>query len=100
MIAGLLEVADTVNGCPLSLAGPALMPVSVTVCRGASSLNVIGFGVSSVGRSLTGVTETVKVRVAVLFTAWPSLTITVTVAEPNAFGTGVKVNVPELPGLE
>src|SRR5689334_9727765 len=76
------------------------MPVKPTVWTGASSLIVMGFGASSVGRSLTGLTVTVKVRTTVLLALWPSLTVTVMVAVPNASATGLKSSAPVLFGLE
>src|SRR5436189_1301407 len=94
MMAGLLDVAETDNGWPLSLAGPALMPVSATVCAGASSLSVTGFGASKVGASLTALIVTGKERVAELFVPWPSLTVTLMVTDPLTSGSGVNVSVP------
>ena len=53
----------------------------------------------TVGRSLTGLTVTVKVRLMVLFRLWPSLTVTVMVAVPEALATGWKVRLPVVLGL-
>src|SRR5262245_44634355 len=61
---------------------------------------VRGLMVVMVGAPLAGVTVTTKVRVIVLFTAWPSLTVTVIVAEPLALGTGVNEIDPVELGLE
>src|SRR6185369_791262 len=67
--------------------GPALMPVSVTVCAPASSsITRVGIG-SIVGGSLTGFTITWKIMFEVNS---PSLTDTVMGAAPYMFGSGVK----------
>jgi hypothetical protein len=50
---------------------------------------------SRVGASLTPLTETSKVREMLEFCDWPSLTVTVIVADPLAFKTGVKLREPE-----
>lgn len=52
-----------------------------------------------VGGWLTGFTVTVNVRVVMLFVMSPLLTVTVTVAVPNALVTGANVSVPVLLGL-
>src|SRR5436853_6347275 len=54
---------------------------------------------SSVGGSLTGSTVTVNVRVTMLLEAAPSLTVTVTVVEPDKLATGVNESVPVGSGL-
>src|SRR5436189_197972 len=98
MISVSLDVAVTTSGWPDSFGGPALMPVSVTFWVGASSLSGTGLGVFSVGGSLIGLTATVKVRVTLLLWPWPSLTVTVMRAVPNALATGLKVNRAVLSG--
>ena len=44
-------------------------------------------------------TLTVNVRVTVLLSAWPSLTVTVMVALPPPLAAGVKLKVPLVFGL-
>ena len=91
-------LAVTVNVCASS-AAPELMPLKLIVCGPASStMNLSGMA-SSVGGSLTGLIVTVKVRVAILLDAPPSLTLTVTRAVPLAFVTVLKVSVPPELGL-
>jgi hypothetical protein len=46
------------------------------------------------GRSLTGLTVTIKVRVVVFASVWPSSTVTVTVEVPLASGVGTRLRVP------
>ena len=75
------EVAVTVSDC-VSLAAPVPMPARLTVCAGAFSLMLTLAMLVKVGASLTAFTVTVKGWVTVLFKAWPSLTVTVIVAEP------------------
>src|SRR5689334_2835189 len=96
----LLEVAVTTSGCPFSLAGPAVMPDRFTVeGLAGSSLMVTLLMLLSVGGSLTALTVTRKLRLMVLLSPWPSLTVTVTVAVPLALATGVKASRPVLFGL-
>ena len=52
-----------------------------------------------VGASFTVLTVTVKVLVAVLLFALPSLTVTVIVAEPVTLAAGVKTSEPVVFGL-
>src|SRR4051794_40034523 len=103
MIAGSLEKAATDSGWLASLAGPELMPVKPTVCVGASSLSVTELGGSKFGASLIALIVTVKLRVTLLLSPWPSLTVTLIVTGPLtavfSSGCGVKVNVPVLFGL-
>src|ERR1043166_91209 len=85
--AGLLLLAVIVRVW-FSLGAPEVMPESGMVCSPASSLigaTVIGF---KVGGSFTGLIVTVNVRVIVLLEGWPSLTVTVMVTLPEAFGSG------------
>src|SRR5262245_16325074 len=98
MTPGLLELAVIVRFW-ISSGGPALMPERLTVCIVAFSVMdklPIAF---SVGGSFTGLTVTVKLRLIVLLVAWPSFTVTVMVAVPLAFATGVKLSVPVVFGL-
>src|SRR4051812_21874387 len=103
MIAGLLDSADAVSAWPASFAGPALMPVRLTVCAAASSFSVTGLGAFTVGASLIGLIVTAKVRVMMLLAPAPSLTVTVIVAGPPAavlaLAVVVKVSVPVEFGL-
>src|SRR4051812_15708708 len=98
-MAGLLDVAVTDNGCPVSLAGPALMPVRLTTWSGASSLSVSGLIASMLGGSLIARTVTVKLRVKMLLAFCPSLTVTVMALVPKAPAIGVKVKDPNALGL-
>ena len=94
----LLETAVTVSAWDW-LAAPELIPVRFTVCSPAFSLIVRLEIAFNVGGWLTALTVTVNVCVTMLLLAPPSLTVTVMVAEPLAFATGVKVSVPFVPGL-
>ena len=78
---------------------PAAMPLSATVCCPGSSLIVSGESAFSVGGSFTAFTVTRNVCTTVLFADWPSSTVTVTVAVPLAFATGVKPRLPVAFGL-
>ena len=86
---------------------PAPIPLRLIVCCAASSAIAAGSAIaSSVGRSFTGVTVTVKVRettplstsVARSLSRPPSVTVTVMTLDPDAFGTGVYCSVPVAPG--
>src|SRR2546427_495270 len=70
--AGLLETAVTLS-VSFSLAAPELMPVGLTVCGPASSSSVTALNASRVGGSLTGLTVTPTVPVAL--PPWLSLII-------------------------
>ncbi len=93
----LLLEAVTCSGWLLSPV-PAVIPVRFTVCSPASSAIGAGSAIaSSVGGSFTPVTVTVNWRlnvplspgVARLLSRPPSVTVTVTIAVPNALATGV-----------
>src|SRR5438093_7755560 len=99
MSPGLLEAVVTVSAW-LSFAGPALIPDKLTVCDPESWLMVMFASEFRVGGSLTGLTVTVKERLNVLLTAWPSFTVTVMVAVPLALAAGVKLKLPVAFGLE
>src|SRR5713101_9434384 len=58
---------------------------------GVFSLVVWSAMAEIVGRSFTGATVTVKLWLTVLFTLWPSFTVTVIVALPFAFVAGANV---------
>ncbi len=83
----------------VSFAAPAPMPLKFTVWADAFSLMLTLLNPFSVGASFTALTVTVNVRVTVLFAACPSLTVTVIVAQPLAFATGVKFKLPVALGL-
>ena len=86
-----------VTVCPSS-PGPGLMPESVSVCIPESSGMAAGAGITArAGESLTAVTITVKNRVMVSSAAGPSLTLTLSMADPEAFGAGAKRSEPEVP---
>ena len=92
----MLPVTTKVSVWPLSLAGPALMPVAqpATVCAPASSSTVWSAPFVKLGASLTAVTVIVKVCAALVSTpplAVPPLScsVTVTVAVPLALAAGV-----------
>src|SRR5436190_1070214 len=99
---GLLLTAVTVRVC-LS-PRPAVMPVRLTVCRGAVPVfSRIAGGlviVASVGAWLTGVTTTLNDRLiegtAPLATPPLSSTVTVIVALPLTLVTGLKVKAPKV----
>ncbi len=93
------DTAATPTTWPDSFAGPALRPVRVTTCCGASSLSARSAGWSARGGSFTGSTVTVKVRVTVPVGKPSSLTVTVTVAVPKASGTGAMRRVAVAAGL-
>ena len=71
--------------------GPGLMPVAqlATDCAPAEAATVWSAPLVKEGGSFTGLTVTVKVREKVLLAAWPSLTVTVMTALPEALATGV-----------
>src|SRR5205809_704917 len=97
---GSLETAVMVRFCD-SFVAPQLIPVRLTDWMPLFSLIVrFATGFSVGGGLLRLVTVTVKVRVIVLFCAWPSLTVTEMVATPEALATGVKLIVPVALGLE
>ena len=91
-------MAVTVSVC-VSFVAPEVMPERLTDCKPAPSLIVTLARALSVGDWLTALTVTVKERVTMLLLAPPSVTATVSVAEPNARATGVKAIVPVLFGL-
>lgn len=93
-----LDAAVIVRTC-VSFAAPDVTPVKFTVCCAASSFSVRLFIGSSVGGSLIGLIVTLKVRVVILLDAPPSFTLTVIVAVPKAFATGVKLRLPVAFGL-
>src|SRR6266404_6204413 len=98
MIVVSLEMALTANVWT-SLGAPELIPARLTVWLVVSSAMVkspIGF---KVGKSFTGLTLTVNIRVVILFEPPPSFTITVITADPEALVAGVKVNAPLALGL-
>ena len=69
---------------------PAVIPDRFTVCSPASSRIAGGSGIAfNVGGSFTAVTFTVNVRVTVCVPVPPSSTVTVMIADPFAFATGV-----------
>ena len=78
---------------------PDETPDRLTVWTPAFSATVTLPRALSVGASFTGLTVTVKLRVKVLLAAWPSFTVTVMVALPVPFATGVKANAPVVFGL-
>ena len=88
----------TVRIC-VSFAAPVPMPARLTLWSPASSARVKLFNAPSVGTSFTAFTVTVKVRLTVLLSAWPSLTVTVIVATPLALAAGVKLKLPVAFGL-
>ena len=92
------ELAVTVSVWD-SLALPLVMPVRPTVCAPESSFATTLLIAAIVGASFAPMTVTVNVRVTKLLTDWLSLTVTVIVAVPTAFATGVKFKLPELFGL-
>src|SRR5438093_597762 len=94
----LPDVAVTVSVCA-SLAAPAPIPERFTVWLAAFSLSATSLMGFNVGGSFTGLTVTVKARVTTLLLAPPSLTVTVMVAVPLMFDTGVRLNVPVAVGL-
>ena len=98
MRSGLLDVAVTVSTWS-SFAAPAVTPERDTDCDDEFSSMVMLLRESRVGVSLAALTVTVKARVMVLFCGWPSLTVTVMVAAPNALVRGVKTSVPVALGL-
>ena len=75
------------------------MPARLTSCAPAFSLIVRLFNGFNVGGWLTGLTATVKDWETTLLLAPPSLTVTVTVAEPLALAAGVKASEPVVLGL-
>ena len=67
-----------------------MIPLRFTVCSPASSRIAGGSGIAfSVGGSFTAVTFTVKVRENVFVPPPSSVTVTVMIADPLAFATGV-----------
>src|SRR5258708_6879214 len=74
----------------LSLAGPGIGPVRLTVCRPLFSTIVRLVRAVNVGGSFTGVTVNRKDELA---EANPSLTVRVSVADPKAFVLGMIVTV-------
>src|SRR5438093_590071 len=90
----LLELAVIVTVCVLSLLGPGLIPVRLTVCVPASSKIVRLVKAVIVGGSLAGLTVS---RNELLEIKDPSLAEMVIVLVPNAFVVGVKVTVRFVP---
>jgi hypothetical protein len=92
----LLVVTVKVSACPLSSAGPALMPVAqlAIVCAPALSADVWSAPFVKLGASFTAVTVIVNVCVALasmppLAVPPLSLSCTVMVAVPLALAAGV-----------
>ena len=94
----MLEVAVTVRVWA-SFVAPELMPERLTVCNPALSLMVMLARAFRVGGVLTGLTVTVKDLETMLLLVPPSVTVTVTVAEPLAVATGVKEIEPAALGV-
>jgi hypothetical protein len=90
---GLLELAAIKSVCS-SLGGPAVIPVSGTVCSPAPIPERFPIG-SRVGASFTGITVTLKDELA--WAELASLTVSVTVATPNCSGFGTRVIVLLVP---
>src|SRR5436190_11634141 len=88
--AGLLEETVTWRACG-SFAAPELIPVSETVCIDASWLIVRFASGSSVGGLFT---TTPKDLLTELLLSCPSFTVTVMVAVPHVFTSGVTVSAP------
>ena len=81
MMDGTEEAAITVRFWD-SLVAPLLTPPKVTIVTPESSFTAMLFKGFRVGKSLTGLTVTVKVRVAVLFSVPSSRTVTEMTAVP------------------
>src|SRR5215212_7595294 len=104
MIDRLLEVAVMVIDCVLSLAGPALIPKTFTVCKPGFTFTTRLPRESMLGGSFTGVTVTVKelVKESTPAFAVPALSVRIMVMTvlPDTFVAGVKVREPvALPGV-
>jgi len=93
-IAGELDVADTLRIC-VSLFAPGLIPESATVCAPAFSWMTRSASGSRVGGSFTEETDTVKAVMALA--PWLSETVTVIIAVPNWFASGVTFTMRLVP---
>src|SRR5262245_42629235 len=89
LLKGTREVSDDDADKPRLPAGVSSSPITNGIGAFVTFCSTIWLGIDvMVGTSFTELTRTPNVRVIRLFSVWPSLTVTMMVAEPAAPPTG------------